>query len=151
MSGTKISGQELDVFIAGVLVHFEKITLSIEDASKATHSKGVPNGQVKGKLSATGEVEVDTDNFLLIIEAARIAGSFQKLPAWDAVFHADTSNQALNVIAHSCLLKISSLIDASGEGGEKLVHKLPFEVTSKDFIHINGVPYHETDKFLGLF
>ncbi len=146
-----ISGQDLTVFFGPVMVNFDKISLSIDDASKAVHSKGLPNGHVRGKLSASGEVEVDTFNFMLINEAARVAGSWHGLGTWPAVFTAVGGTAALNVIASGCLFKISKLVDASAEGGEKMMHTLPFEVTGSDFVRINGVPYQDTDKFLGLF
>lgn len=146
-----ISGGDFDVFIGPYMVIFDKITLNIEDNSKPVYSKGLPNGYVRGKLAASGEVELDTKNFMLLNEAARIAGGWSKLGTWPAVFNAVCSDALLNVIAHDCLFKISKLIDASSEGGEKSMHTLPFDVTGSDFVTINGVPYQDSEKFLGLF
>ncbi len=146
-----ISGQDIEVFVGPVNVIFEKVTLTIEDSSKAVHSKGLPNGFVRGKLSASGEVEVDTHNLMLLNEAARAKGSWHGLGTWPLIFTAVGSDTLLNVIADECLFKVSKLIDAASEGGEKLTHTLPFEVTGSDFVRINGVPIQDTGKFLGLF
>ena len=89
---------------------------------------------------------------MLLNEAARIAGGWAKLGTWPAVFNATGSDTLLNVIAHDCLFRISKLLDLSSEGnGEKATHTLPFDVTGSDFVTINVVPYHDSDKFLGLF
>ena len=36
------------------------------------------------------------------------------------------------------------------KGGEKTKHKVPFEVTSPDFIRINGVPYLDATEIEGI-
>lgn len=146
----RISGQNITLFVGPALVTFEKVTLNIEDTSKAVHSKGLPNGFVRGKLSASGEVEVDTANFMLLQALALAAGSWQGIGTWDAIFTAYAGETVLNVIADECLFKVTKVLDAGAEGGDKLMHTLPFEVTGQDFVRINGVPYHESDRFLGI-
>jgi hypothetical protein len=143
MSG--LSGQDLDVMFGDLRVHFESISLNIEDGSVAVHTGGVPNGFVGGKFSASGDIELDTANFNLIIDAAKSAGSFSKLPVFDAVFNAE-GDDSLNIEAFGCKFKLQDLLNASGEGGEKLKHKIGYEVTSKDFVNINGVPYIDPER-----
>ncbi len=149
--GQKITGRDLDVMLGDLMIHFEDISLDIDDATAVAKTKGSPNGYTVGEVGASGEVTVDSANLALIIKAAESAGSFQQLEPFDTVFNADTSDEKLNVEAFDCKFKISSLISAKGSGGEKLLHKLPYDVTGVDFIRINGVPYinpETTEKFI---
>jgi len=41
-------------------------------------------------------------------------------------------------------------LDIDPKGGQKAVHKVPFDVTSPDFIRINGVPYLDASEIEGL-
>lgn len=142
--GKKLSGNDITVTIGSFLVQFEQVTLSIEDNSTASKSGGRPNGYTVGDASASGEITLDTDNFNILSLAAKSKGSWQELGTFDINMVGATSSNALVIVAHECLLKISDLLDADANGGEKLMHKLPFEVTGKDFVHINGTPYLES-------
>jgi hypothetical protein len=42
------------------------------------------------------------------------------------------------------------LLSIDPKGGEKTKHKVPFDVTSPDFIHINGVPYLDATEIEGI-
>jgi len=112
--------------------------------------KGVPNGHVDGDVSAGGEMEFDTANFNLLIEAAKRAGSFRQLDPFDSVFFAKAGDEELRVEAFGCKLKVSSLLNIDPKGGEKSKHMVPFDVTSPDFIRINGVPYLAAEEIEGL-
>lgn len=145
--GTRLSGIGVDVTIGDHQVQFEQVTISIEDNSKAVTTKGRPNGHVNGKVTSSGEVTVDTANLNVMLDVARAAGSWKQMPPFDIVMNSETDEDKLNVEAFECLIKIADLLDAEGDGEEKLNHKLPFEVTGKDFVRINGVPYlPEADK-----
>ncbi len=144
--GKKLSGQDVDAMIGDYAVTFKTVSISIEDGSKAAMDKGRPNGFVDGSISASGDVTLDTTNFNLIITAAKSAGSFMQLEPLDIVFNAASSNDELNIEAFECKLKVSDLLDAEAEGGEKLFHKIGYEVTGKEFVRINGVPYANTDR-----
>ncbi|MCY1466045.1 hypothetical protein D9M71_842710 [compost metagenome] len=52
--------------------------------------------------------------------------------------------------AFGCKLMVSSLLDLDPKGGSKTAHKVPYEVTSPDFIRINGVPYLDASEIEGL-
>ncbi|WP_019530643.1 phage protein [Dasania marina] len=146
-----LSGQQVDVQLGDLRVRFENISLTIDDGRSGAKSNGVPNGVLGGAYSASGEIEVDTANFSLIIEAARSSGSFVAMPPFDAVFNAEGGdNEKLNIEAFGCLLKASDILNAASEGGEKLKHKFPFEVTDPDFVRINGVPYLNSELTDGL-
>lgn len=146
----KISGMNFDISVGDLKVHVETSTLDITDNSAVAQTKGVPDGWVAGDVAASGELEVDTTNFNLIIEAAGKAGSFRQLETFDMLFYAKTPTDEMRVEAFGCRFKISSLLNIDAKGGEKTKHKLPFDVTSPDFVHINGVPYLSSDEIEGL-
>lgn len=137
----RLSGKNFDVSLGDISLHVEKSTLSIEDNSATATDRGVPNGWVDGDVSASGELEVDAQNLTLITEAAGSAGSFRQLDEFDILFFARAGDDELKVEAFGCKLKIDSLLDVDSKGGEKHISKIPFEVTSPDFVRINGVPY----------
>lgn len=139
--GKQIGGRDFDVMVGDLMVHVETMTASIEDSKGVAKTKGVPNGFVAGEVACSGEIEVDTANFNLIIEAARKAGSFEELETFDIVTNADVDQEELNIEMFGCALRISDLLNIDSKGGEKTKHKIPFDVTSPDFVSINGVPY----------
>ncbi|MDV9031315.1 phage protein, partial [Pseudomonas sp. RAC1] len=130
-----------DITVGDLMIHVETATLDITDNSAVAQTKGVPDGWVEGDVAASGELELDTTNFNLVIEAAGKAGSFRELEAFDQLFYAKTPTDEIRVEAFGCKFKVSSLLNIDAKGGEKSKHKLPFDVTSPDFIRINGVPY----------
>lgn len=146
----RIGGKNFDVNLGDLLVHVESCTLDITDNTAVAQDKGVPNGHVDGDVSASGEMEFDTANFNLLIEAAKRAGSFRQLDPFDSVFFAKAGEEELRVEAFGCKLKVSSLLNIDPKGGEKSKHKVPFDVTSPDFIRINGVPYLAAAEIEGL-
>ncbi len=146
----RIGGKNFDVNLGDLLVHVESCTLDITDNTAVAQTRGVPNGHVDGDVSASGEMEFDTSNFNLLIEAARSAGSFRQLEPFDAVFFAKAGEEELKIEAFGCKLKVSSLLNIDPKGGEKTKHKVPFDVTSPDFVRINGVPYLDAAEIEGL-
>ncbi|WP_027721211.1 phage protein [Maridesulfovibrio zosterae] len=137
----RLSGKNFDITLGDIQLHVEKASLSIEDNSSAAKDRGVPNGWVDGDVAASGDIEIDATNLKLISEAARAAGSYRELPDYDMLFFAKTGNEEKKVEAFGCHFKIESLLDIDPKGGEKDISKLQFEVTSPDFVRINGVPY----------
>ena len=148
--GAKISGKNFDVNLGDLLVHVETGTLDITDNSTVAQTKGVPNGFVDGDVAAAGELELDTTNFNLLIEQAKTAGSFREMEPFDIVFFAKAGEEELRVEAFGCKVRLSSLLSVDQKGGEKTKHKVPFDVTSPDFIKINGVPYLSAAEIEGL-
>jgi hypothetical protein len=139
--GKRIGGKDVDIMLNDLMIHIKSFTIGIDDSTGVAKTKGIPNGYVDGETSGSGEIEVDTPNFNLIIDAARKAGSFKKLEPFDIVSNSETDDDKFNVEAFGCKLRISDLLNIDPKGGETLTHKLPFDVTSPDFIRINGVPY----------
>jgi hypothetical protein len=146
----RIGGMNFDVNVGDLQIHIEKTTLDISDNSAVTQTGGVPDGHVDGDVSASGEFELDSANFGLLIEAAKRAGSFRELEPFDVVFFAKAGDDELRVEAFACKLKVSSLLDIDPKGGSKTTHKVPYDVTSPDFIRINGVPYLAASEIEGL-
>ena len=147
---SRIGGKNFDVNLGDLQVHVENCTLDITDNSAVGKSRGVPDGHVDGDVSGAGEMEFDTNNFNLLIEAARSSGSFRKLEPFDIVFFAKAGDEELRVEAFGCKLRISSLLGVDPKGGEKTKHKVPYDVTSPDFIRINGVSYLDATEIEGL-
>lgn len=146
----KIGGMNFDISLGDTAVHVETVTLDITDNSAVSQTGGVPDGFVDGDVAAGGEIEVDTTNFNLIVAAAKTAGSFRELEPFDSLFYAKTPTDELRVEAFGCKLRISSLLNIDAKGGEKHKHKIPFDVTSPDFIRINGVSYLSAKEIEGL-
>ena len=147
---SRIGGKNFDVNLGDLLAHVESCTLDVTDNTAVAQTRGVPNGHVDGDVSASGEMEFDSYNFNLLIEAARAAGSFRALDPFDIVFFAKSGDEELRVEAFACKLRVSSLLSVDPKGGEKSKHKVPFDVTSPDFIRINGVPYLAAAEIEGL-
>ncbi|MBC3376688.1 DUF2597 family protein [Pseudomonas frederiksbergensis] len=147
---SRIGGKNFDINLGDLQIHVESCTLDITDNTAVAQTRGVPNGHVDGDVAASGEFEFDTSNFNLLIEAARSAGSFRQLEPFDSVFFAKAGEEELRIEAFGCKLKVSSLLSVDPKGGEKSKHKVPFEVTSPDFIRVNGVPYLAAAEIEGL-
>ncbi|EJN25098.1 phage protein [Pseudomonas sp. GM80] len=147
---SRIGGKNFDINLGDLQIHVESCSLDITDNTAVAQSRGVPNGTVDGDVSASGEFEFDTSNFNLLIEAARSAGSFRQLEPFDSVFFAKAGDEELRIEAFGCKLKVSSLLSVDPKGGEKSKHKVPFDVSSPDFIRVNGVPYLAAAEIEGL-
>ncbi|MNJ32848.1 hypothetical protein D3C77_275240 [compost metagenome] len=147
---SRIGGKNFDVNLGDLVVHVESCTLDITDNTAVAQDKGVPNGHVDGDVSASGEMEFDTANFNLLVEAARSAGSFRALQPFDTVFFAKAGEEEMRIEAFGCKLKVSSLLSIDPKGAEKSKYKVPYDVTSPDFIKINGVPYLDASEIEGL-
>lgn len=148
--GQKLTGKDVDVMIGSYMVHIEEISITIEDATAPTKTRGIPDGYIEGEVSASGEIKLNTSQFQVISDAAKEAGSFRDLPTFDVVINAETTDEKLTIEAFDCKLRLSDLLSASQSGGERLIHTLAYDVTGADFVHINGVPYlraAETENF----
>ncbi|SMD00599.1 phage protein [Pseudomonas sp. URIL14HWK12:I5] len=146
----KLSGKNFDVNLGDSLLHVEAASLDITDNSTVAMTRGVPNGHVDGDVSAAGEIEVDSTNFNLIIAQAKTAGSFRELEPFDIVFFGKVGDEECRIEAFGCKLRVSSLLAIDPKGGAKTTHKLPYDVTSPDFVKINGVPYLSAAEIEGL-
>lgn len=136
-----ISGADVNIGLGTALINVKQYTLNVEDGVKATSTRGVPDGHVRGAVAASGEITVDTANFNLIVEQGRKAGSIQQMPVFDIIAIGKTVDQSFKTAAYGCKLSITKILDAAAEGGDKMEHTLPYVVTDSRFVEINGVPY----------
>ncbi|MCX8761335.1 phage protein [Vibrio parahaemolyticus] len=142
----RISGKNMHFSMGDYKLKAQKVTLSITDNSAVNKTSGVPDGYVDGDVEASGEMELTTQQFNQLSKAAKQAGSWRGMPDFDALFYGKIDKDELKIEAFGCRIKISDLLDADSNGGSALVHKLQFEVTSPDFVKINGVPYLRPDE-----
>lgn len=147
---SKISGMSFDFDLTGTQIHADKYTLDITDNTAVAKTKGVPNGYTDGDVEASGEIELDSTNYLLVMEQAKAAGSFRAMDPFDITSYAKAGDDELKVEAFGCKITISSLLDVDNNSSDKTVHKLPFIVTDPNFIKINGVPYLDASETTGL-
>ena len=89
MSANRINGKAFDIRIMGLMAHVESFSLTIEDNSTVAKNKGVPDGTLAGDVAASGEIEMDIANFMILSAAAKAAGSWMLMPAGKV--HAVTS------------------------------------------------------------
>ena len=126
---------------SGLEVDFENVTLSIEDSGSEAMDKGRPNGFLDGEVKASGEIEVDLENYGIIQQAVRAFGSWSDFPVQDILFFASSDDLEEKVEAFGCKLYLSEVVNAKASGGEKLIKKIPYKVTGKDFVKLNDIPY----------
>jgi hypothetical protein len=146
----RINGKSFDVRLMGIKIHFEKFTLNIEDNTTTAKTNGVPDGVLQGDVAASGELEIDTANFMLLSAAAKAAGNWRSLPVFPIDAYAAGSNsrsaELMHVRASGCKLTISDLLNIDKTSADKTMHKLKYEVTDSDFVRINGVPYLDSNE-----
>ncbi|RZF81301.1 DUF2597 family protein [Pseudoalteromonas sp. CO109Y] len=142
----RLSGMNFNVNLGDIMVHVDTATLSITDNSAVSQTGGVPDGAVDGDVSANGELSVNASNFALISDAAKSAGSWRGMEPFDIMFYGKTSKDEMKVEAFGCRIKLSDILDIDKKGGQASLFKIPFDVTSPDFVHINGVPYLRPDE-----
>lgn len=140
MSTERISGMCFDVSYGGRTVHVKTATLDITDNTKAIQERGVPNGWVRGDVEASGEIELDTVNFEILLEVARDAGSWRDIEEADFQFFAQAAKSELKVEAFGCKLLVSNLLNIDSKGSDALGHKVKYLVTSPEFVRVNGIP-----------
>ncbi|QSV15834.1 phage protein [Photobacterium ganghwense] len=143
---SRISGKNMRFNLGDLKISAQKFTLSITDNSAVSKTNGVPDGWVDGDVEASGEMELTTSQFNLLSKAAKNAGAWRNLPAFDAMGYGKTDKDELKVEMFGVKIKISDLLDVDANGGSALVHKIPFDITSPDFIRINGTPYLRDDE-----
>jgi len=136
-----ISGSDINISLGTQLISVKQYTLNIEDGVKTTSTRGIVDGWVRGAVTASGEITLDTENYNLLIEKARKAGSWQQLEVFDIIGLGKTLDQKFKTAAYGCKAKLNKILDAGGDGGDKLEHTIAYEVTDKRFVEINGVPY----------
>ena len=137
----RLSGMNFNVNMGDELIQVETATLSITDNSATVQTAGVPDGYVDGDVMASGEIVVKASVFKQISNIAKSAGAWRAIKPFDMSFYGKTNQDELKVEAFGCQIKLSDILDIDKKGGQASTFKIPFEVTSPDFVHIDGVPY----------
>lgn len=142
----RLSGMNFNINLGDIMVQVDTASLNITDNSSVSQTSGVPDGSVDGDVAASGELSVNASNFNLISNAAKSAGSWRGMKTFDILFYAKTSQDEMKVEAFGCRIKLSDILDIDKKGGSASLFKIPYDVTSPDFININGVPYLRPDE-----
>ena len=137
----KICGGSFDVNYDGVMIHVENATVTITDNSTAVQTRGVPNGHVKGAVSAEVEIEVDVQNFKKFGAVARAAGSWREIGEKDFLFYGKADDDEEKIEVFGCVPLLNDIVGITPNDAKATTKKIKFMVTSPDFIHIDGVPY----------
>jgi len=142
----RLSGKNFATMISDTMIQVDTATVSITDNSAVAQTNGVPDGHVDGDVAANGELVVNASNFRLLSEAAKAAGSWRGMDTFDIMFYGKTNQDEVKVECFGCKIKLSDLLDLDTKGGSTTNFKIPFDVTSPDFVHIDGVPYLRPDE-----
>jgi hypothetical protein len=138
--GQRISGRDVEVRLpSGILSRFDQVNLNLASGAKAVTSAGYPAGWVYGEVTGDGDLMVDPDELVRLLEEADRAGSWEEMDALDLVLYVNTGDLELKVEAFGIKLDFPD-VKVDAKGGEKLTHTIKFEVTGADYVHINGVP-----------
>lgn len=139
----QFSGLEVDISIGSQDITLKKLTISITDNSKTATSKGMPDGDLPGSVEGTATLEMTTENFNILLEEAKDAGSFRGMDPFDiqAFMKKAGVDLEFKVEAFGLKPKITDLLDIDTDSEEAIIHKIECSITSPDFVKINGTPY----------
>lgn len=141
MTTKRFNGLSFDFDLGDFRVHAKKFSLDITDNSTAAKRNGRPDGFLQGDVEASGTITVDKTALSAFTQAAKAAGSFQSLPAFDILAFGQAGGDTLRVEVFGCKVKINKLLDVDTSSADETEFELPFDVTSPDFVRIDGVPY----------
>ncbi|WP_028115885.1 phage protein [Ferrimonas senticii] len=137
----RLSAQNFDINIGGHLVMVESMSVSITDNTQVAMTRGVTNGYTVGSCEASVSLELDSDQFEIIIKAAKSAGSFQDLEPFDISCFGSAMKREQHLEVFGVKLKVTDLFSIDTTSADKTKHSLEGFITSPDFIRIDGVPY----------
>ena len=139
----RFSGVDVEVTLpSGKVALFDEITLTPTLGTKTAKSGGAPAGWTRGEIGAEGSIKLDTEELFKLLAEADTAGSWEMMGAVDMSWYALVDGKELLVEAFGCKFDAPDFT-VNKASAEKLSHTLKFEVTGRDFIHINGVPLAE--------
>ncbi len=146
----RISNSGFSFSMGDFKLRAEKASLSIEDGRKVVKDGGVPNGYVDAEVGASGDIELDAAAMAILAEEAKTKGSWQEIEPIDLLFYAKGTQEEEKVEAFGCLLNLSDIVEYDPTSDKKATTKISYEVTSPDFVRINGVPYLAKDRTEGI-
>ena len=138
----RYNGLSFDFDIGAAALRAQKFTLDITDDTTPVFRNGRPDGYVQGKISASGTITIDRAGLRILRDIAADAGSWQQLPTFDIDSYAAAGDDDdLKIVAYGCKLKVSKVLDVDTSSSDETMFELPYDVTSPDFVDIDGVPY----------
>ena len=140
MSVEKVTGKSVELMFGTMFVGARKAGLSITDNTVVTTDRGLPNGYIRGSVSAEGEIELSPMYFNMVV-AMGIANGFQKLPLFDLKFVATGFTDYMFYEAFGCKLMINKVLEYDTNADEEITHTLKYIVTDKKFVKLNGTDY----------
>ncbi|WP_241186838.1 phage protein [Klebsiella michiganensis] len=146
----RYGGMDFDITVGTDLIHVESITLEVTDNTAVAQTRGVPDGWIKGDVSAEGEIEVDEQNFNKLNAQAAAAGSWRALEPVDILFYASGGAVTSRIEAFGCKLMLSSVYGADPKGGTKATRTVKYIVTDPEFVHVGGTHYLDSDDLNGI-
>ena len=146
MSGKQFNGLAFDVKIGEDEIHFEKFSLKIEDSSEIAMKDGRPDGWLPGIVKASGELVMDRAELKKLTARAKEAGSWQDIEPFDILSYAIVGDDELRTEIFGAKIKLESVIEADKSSSEKTTFTIPFNVTSKEFVKFDSIPYIKDGK-----
>ena len=141
MSVKALGGKDFDIFIGDKMVHVIEASVKITDGRKAKKVRGITKGFIDGPVDAEVTIKLDHENFLILQDVAKTAGSWKGIEPFDVSFLAEVAAGTKNVEAFGVLPQLDEILNIKAEGGEEDTTTIKGPVTSTDFIKINGIPY----------
>lgn len=141
MSVKALGGKDFDIFIGDNMVHVIEASVKITDGRKAKKVRGITKGYIDGPVDAEVTLKLDHENFLIVQDVAKKAGSWKGIEPFDVSFLAEVAAGSKNVEAFGVLPQLEDILNIKAEGGEEDTTTIKGIVTSTDFVKINGIPY----------
>lgn len=141
MKNTRINACEFDFMAWGEPVRANSVSISITDNTAVATTNGMPDGILKGSVSATGSIVLSSHYFSIIKTKAAEVGSYRDIPVVDFMFYANTGSEEKKIEVFGCKLSITDLLNLDTTSDDATTHTINFIVSSPDFIRIDGIPY----------
>ncbi|MEC4725851.1 DUF2597 family protein [Shewanella sp. D64] len=141
----KLSAMNFDIRLGGKLIMIETLSVSITDNTQVAMTRGVTNGYTRGSVEAAVSIELDSENFALLTEVAKSAGSWRDIEPFDIDCFGKAFKQEQHIEVFGVKIKLTDVINLDNGGADKSKTKLDGFVTSPDFIKIDGVNYLSKD------
>ncbi|SHO57889.1 phage protein [Vibrio quintilis] len=137
--GLRFSGRNFDITIFDETVHVQNASVTINDETAVSYTRGVTDGYTEGKASCDVELEIGLNQFKHIQAAAKSAGSYRGIDPTDIMFYAHNGDNEDKIVCHGVKFVLSDLLSVDPESADKTTRKIKGFVTSPLFVTVNGV------------
>lgn len=142
---TRINSKSFDTALDGEQIQIKTATVTITDNTAAASTNGIPDGHVVGSVTAEGSITFDSKYFSVFRKLAKRYGSYRAIPAQDLLFYADTGDEVTKVEVFGCKFVVTDLLNIDKSSDDTSTITVSFNVTSPDFIFIDGISYLSSD------